>query len=97
MDGKWDGGMAQEHLFAEMQVCAGGVYFARCFTGNAYVPMACNYLYSSAFLRRKHLSFEPGLIHEDELWTPIALTSARNVVHTDVARTMRTGNAKALS
>lgn len=78
-------GIAQSQLFTDGQVYAGGTYFARCFTGNAYVPMVSNYLYSSAFLRRFHLSFEPGLIHEDELWTPIALTSARKVAYTEVA------------
>lgn len=77
-------GVAQSQLFTDGQVYAGGTYFARCFTGNAYVPMVSNYLYSSAFLQRFHLSFEPGLIHEDELWTPIALTSARKVAYTEV-------------
>lgn len=78
-------GAAQENLFTNGQVYTGGAYFARCLTGYAYVPMVYNYLYASAFLKRNKLLFEPGLIHEDELWTPIALTSARNVVHTDVA------------
>lgn len=80
---EWGG--AQRNLFANGQVYAGGAYFARCLTGHAYVPMVYNYLYASAFLKRNRLSFEPGLIHEDELWTPIALTSARKVVYTEVA------------
>lgn len=78
-------GTVQEGLFTVGQVYTGGEYFARCFTEDAYVPMVYNYLYSSAFLQQNLLSFEPGLIHEDELWTPMALTSAWKVVYTNVA------------
>ena len=33
------------------------------------------------FLIKNELYFEPGLIHEDELWTPTLLTTARNVMY----------------
>ena len=38
------------------------------------------YIYKSSFLENNNLTFEKGLIHEDSLFTPIALYKAKRVV-----------------
>ena len=38
------------------------------------------YIYKSSFLKNNNLTFEKGLIHEDSLFTPIALYKAKRVV-----------------
>lgn len=38
------------------------------------------YIYKSSFLNYNNLTFEKGLIHEDSLFTPIALYKAKNIV-----------------
>jgi len=49
---------------------------------SSYVPMVCNYIYKREFLQRRHFRFE-NIIHEDELWTPVVLSSARRTMITD--------------
>ena len=41
--------------------------------------MVYNYLYLHSFIEQHGLRFEPGILHEDELWTPITLTMAKKV------------------
>lgn len=38
------------------------------------------YIYKRSFLEKNHLRFKKGLLHEDELWTPIVLYHATTVV-----------------
>lgn len=45
----------------------------------------CSYLYQRAFLKQHYFRFEPGLIHEDELWTSQVLLTAQRI---DKAREM---------
>ena len=58
-----------------------------CFTElmkhNAYPPMSCNYIYRRKWLLSNNLHFV-NILHEDELWTPIALCKAERVVVTNI-------------
>lgn len=45
---------------------------------NLYAP-ACFATYKRTFILNNNLHFESGLLHEDELWTPNALLSAKTV------------------
>ena len=51
---------------------------------NAYAPMTWNYIYRSAFLTKIQARFEEGIIHEDELLTPIVLSQAEKIIAVDV-------------
>lgn len=50
---------------------------------NAFPPMVCNYLYKREWIRKQGFRFEP-ILHEDELWTPVALCKAPQVVITHI-------------
>ena len=62
---------------------SGETFLTEAITNRHYVPMVYNYLYRSSFIERHKLRFEPGILHEDELWTPIALTIAKRVASID--------------
>ena len=61
-------------LFATGTVVSGSTYFSRVMDCRCYVPMVYNYLYRRDFIEQNGFRFEPGLVHEDELWTPQVLT-----------------------
>ena len=56
---------------------SGETFLTEAVTNHHYVPMVYNYLYRRSFIEQYELRFEPGILHEDELWTPIALTKAK--------------------
>ena len=58
---------------------SGETFLTEAITNRHYVPMVYNYLYRRSFIEQHNLRFEPGILHEDELWTPIALTKAKRV------------------
>lgn len=58
---------------------SGEAFLTEAVTNRHYVPMVYNYLYRRSFIEQHGLRFEPGILHEDELWTPIALTKAKRV------------------
>lgn len=58
-----------------------------------YVPMVYNYLYRRDFIEQNGFRFEPGLVHEDELWTPQVLTTAQKITVADIDFII-TGNGK---
>ena len=58
---------------------SGETFLTEAVTNRHYVPMVYNYLYLRSFIEQHELRFEPGILHEDELWTPIALTKAKRV------------------
>lgn len=72
-------------VFTPNETMDGGEYFTRMLQQGCYVPMVYHYLYRNRFLVEHKFRFEPGLIHEDELWTPQALTSACRVTYTDIS------------
>lgn len=47
-----------------------------------YFPMVFGYMVRRRFLLERGISFEPGLIHEDELWTPLVLARAGRTIVT---------------
>lgn len=78
-------GEGQEQLFTPGEVMDGGAFFTRAWENGCYVPMLYTYIYRRSFLQEFGLAFDVESIHEDELWTPIALTSARKIIYTEVA------------
>jgi glycosyltransferase involved in cell wall biosynthesis len=56
--------------------------FIRLSEANAFIPMAWNYIYSRIFLEKIQARFEEGIIHEDELWSPVILCQAPKMVIT---------------
>lgn len=42
------------------------------------------YLYRKGYIEKNHLRFYEGIIHEDELWTPLALLKAKNIYVSDI-------------
>lgn len=71
-------------IFKPGEVLNGGEFFVRMEEQSCYVPMVYNYVYRRSFLQKHQFRFEPGVIHEDELWTPQVLTSAQQVVYTEI-------------
>ena len=62
---------------------SGETFLTEAIANHHYVPMVYNYLYHRSFIEQHGLRFEPGILHEDELWTPIALTKAKRVASID--------------
>ena len=58
--------------------------FNRLVKVNAYTPMVFNYIYRSTFLKKIQARFEEGVMHEDELWTPVVLYQASKMVAVDI-------------
>lgn len=54
-----------------------------CYTimNNSFVVMLYNYFYKREFIETNKLRFDTNIIHEDELWTPIALLLAKSIVY----------------
>lgn len=71
-------------LFAAGTLVSGSTYFSRVMDCRCYVPMVYNYLYRRDFIEQNGFRFEPGLIHEDELWTPQVLTTAQKMTVADI-------------
>lgn len=44
-----------------------------------YYPMACSYIYRREWINETNLLFDEHILHEDEVWTQIALCHARRV------------------
>lgn len=63
----------------------GGDFFVCMQKQGGHVPMVYHYIYWRRFLENHNFSFEPKLIHEDELWTSKALTSAHRVTYTNIS------------
>ena len=78
-------GQNGKNTFTPNETMDGGEFFTRMLQQGCYVPMVYHYLYRYSFLIEHKFRFEPGLIHEDELWTPQALTSAHRVTYTDIS------------
>ena len=58
--------------------------FIRLVKTRFYLPMPFKYIYRRSFLEEIQAGFEEGIMHEDELWSPIVLCQARKMVITDI-------------
>lgn len=50
---------------------------------NDYVTVVWLGIYKRKFLIKNKLYFKSGLVHEDELWTPLTLVQAKSVIYVD--------------
>ena len=50
----------------------------------SYLPMPVMYIYSRDYLKNIQARFEEGIMHEDELWTPLILCQAAKVIVVDL-------------
>lgn len=46
---------------------------------DGFVPMVFAYMYRRDFIVDNGFSLKPGIIHEDELWTPVVLSEAESI------------------
>ena len=51
---------------------------------HCYVACSPYSLYNSCFIKKNDFKFYEGIVHEDELWTPIILLSAETIYYSDV-------------
>lgn len=63
------------------ETCTGLDLLKELYQKGGYLASACLYLIKREMINRNNLSFYEGIIHEDELFTPIALTIANRVEH----------------
>ena len=66
------------------QVFTGRQCFISLMERGVYYPMACSFICKRKWIEENRLRFDEGIIHEDEVWTQIALCSADKVVLTDL-------------
>lgn len=66
-------------IFAENKIMSGSDCFINIAKIGNPVPMVYNYLYRRSYIEENHFRFMKGLIHEDELWTPQVIISARRI------------------
>lgn len=66
--------------FENMEYRNGQDYFLRMINENSYVPMVWTRIYSVEFLRKNNLKFTPGLISEDEDFTPKVLMKCGKII-----------------
>lgn len=72
-------GQGMQKLFMQQQVMKGCDCFVSMIQYGSRIPMVYNYLYRRSYLEMNGFRFMPGLIHEDELWTPQVMLSACRV------------------
>jgi glycosyltransferase involved in cell wall biosynthesis len=58
--------------------------FIRLVKTRFYLPMPFKYIYQREFLIKTQARFEEGIMHEDELWTPVVLYHAEKVLISDI-------------
>ena len=63
---------------------SGKEIFVRSVKAGSYVPMIWSYVYRREFLENIKARFEEGIMHEDEIWTPVVLYNASKVVIADL-------------
>lgn len=63
-----------------MDTMSGREYLANRFSNNSFYTSSCAYLYKAVWLRYEALTFEEGLLHEDNLFTVQALLKAESVL-----------------
>lgn len=68
-----------ENLHNEQRVMSGVQYLNAVVQYRQFAPMVYTYFCRRSMLQQANLLFEPGLIHEDELWTPHMLLHAKSV------------------
>lgn len=61
------------------RVASGPECFIALMEAQVYYPMACSYIYRREWIEQCGLRFDQGIIHEDELWTQMALCYASKV------------------
>lgn len=66
-------------LHAEHSIVSGEEYLGLILSCGRFTPMAYNYFCRRDWLINEGLFFEPGIIHEDELWTPHLLMKAKTI------------------
>ncbi len=71
--------------FEMHRVYTGKEYLTGCLSGSALRVEVGRHLYRRDFLTKNRLSFQKGILHEDEEFTPRALLCAESVVLTDFA------------
>ena len=65
-------------------VLSGNECFCGLVKSRAFVPMVWSYLYRRDYIEQIKMRFEEGIIHEDELWTPLVLCQALRIVIIDL-------------
>ena len=61
----------------------GKMFLMQAIANQCFVPMVYNYMYHNMYIKRNNFRFESGILHEDELWTPIVLAMAKHVSYTN--------------
>lgn len=65
------------------RVITGDACFVELMSNGQYVPTVYNYLYKNEWIRDHHFRFK-DILHEDEVWLPIAFSEARRVMLTNI-------------
>lgn len=68
-----------EKLHNVQPIMSGEEYLKAVVQYRIFAPMVYTYFCRRSMLQQANLLFEPGLIHEDELWTPHMLLNAKSV------------------
>jgi glycosyltransferase involved in cell wall biosynthesis len=58
--------------------------FTRLVKTRFYLPMPCKYICHRKYLQKIHARFEEGIMLEDELWSPVILYHAPQIVISDI-------------
>lgn len=70
--------------YLKNQTYTGEKCFISLMKAHTYYPMIWNYIYKHEWIKKNNLRFDAGIIHQDEVWTPIALCLADKVVLSDL-------------
>lgn len=73
---KWQ---SRAYLDLHGAVLDGPIFYNKSLYGANVRSCAQYYITSHELINRADLRFEPGLLHEDEIWTPILLANAKSV------------------
>lgn len=65
-------------------VLSGENCFVSLMKAGSYYPMACSFICRRSWIEKHQLKFDRHIIHEDEVWTQIALCLADKVMITDL-------------
>lgn len=79
-DGKRVGVYDRIPLELKNKVMPGAECFIALMHSGTYYPMVCGFVYRRKWIQENHFTFDEHIIHEDEVWTPICLCRAKNVI-----------------
>ena len=79
-----DGKREERRINLEIREYSREEYLRKIAEEHCYVACSPYSLYNTCFIKKNHFRFYEGIVHEDELWTPIILLNAETIYYSGI-------------